>query len=65
MENSVRKMKNKVYCQIDMCINLDNGKGHLRISANFIGRLKDNDGKWCKDSHPCALGNAHCKKDNA
>mmetsp|Transcript_32788 Transcript_32788/g.48821 ORF Transcript_32788/g.48821 Transcript_32788/m.48821 type:complete len:206 (+) Transcript_32788:1180-1797(+) len=65
METCVQKMKNKAYCQIDVCINLDHGKGHSRISANFICRFKDYDGKWCKDSHSCALGNARCKKDNA
>ena len=38
------KEKNYIpFHQIDVCINLDHGKGHSRISANFIGRTKDKD----------------------
>jgi hypothetical protein len=51
--------------QIDICINLDHGKGHSRISGNFLARWKNEDDEWCEESHPCALGNARCKKDNA
>jgi hypothetical protein len=51
--------------RLDIIINLDHGKGHSRISANFIGRWRGNNGKWDEESHACALGNARCKKDNA
>jgi hypothetical protein len=51
--------------RIDICINLDHGKGHSRISANFIGRWRGNNGEWNEDSHTSALGNVRCKKDNA
>jgi hypothetical protein len=55
----------KGYKQIDICINLDHGKNHSRISANFISRFQDGDGGWHEDSYPCALGNARCLHDNA
>jgi hypothetical protein len=55
----------KGYKQIDICINLDHGKGHSRISANFISRFQDSDGGWHEESYPCALGNARCLHDNA
>ena len=58
---------NKAYKQIDICINLDHGKGHSRISANFILRYQDDScaGAWYEDSYACSLGNARCKKDNS
>jgi hypothetical protein len=48
-----------------MCMNLDHGKNHSRISANFVSRFQDGDGAWHEESHPCALGNARCLHDNA
>jgi hypothetical protein len=55
----------KGYKQIDICINLDHGKNHSRISANFISRYQDDGGGWHEESYPCALGNARCLHDNA
>ena len=57
--------KNLPFDEVNVCINLDHGKGHSRVSANFIGRSKDKDGKWVSESSSFALGNARCKKDNA
>ena len=37
---------NKAYKQIDICINIDHGKGHSRILANFILRYQY-DRWWC------------------
>ena len=55
----------KQFLKVDVCVNLDHGKGHSRVSANFIGRYKDSDGKWQSSSYACPLGNAKCKHDNA
>eukprot|EP00957_Ditylum_brightwellii_P160848 12246618-Ditylum_brightwellii.AAC.1 len=52
--------RNKIHKQIDVCVNLDHGKGHSRILANFILRSQDDSqgGAQCKDNYPGALGNA-------
>jgi hypothetical protein len=55
----------KGYKQIDICINLDHGKNHSRILANFILLFQDGDGGWHEESYPYALGNAICLHDNA
>ena len=58
---------NNAYKQIDICINIDHGKGHSRILANFILRYQyDSRGDaWCEDSYPCSLGDSWWKNDNA
>ena len=53
METSKRNdnhNNNKAYNKIDICINLDHGKGHSITSANFILRYQDGShgGSWCK-----------------
>ena len=59
--------KNNAYQKIEISINIDHGKGHSRISANFILRYQDDScgGAWCKDSYQRLLGNDLWKKDNA
>ena len=57
---------NKAYNQIYIYINLDYGEGHSRILVGFILRYQDDSsgGEWYKDSYPCSMVNARCKKYN-
>ena len=50
---------------MDVCVNLDHGKDHSRISCKFVGRRETNDGKWEEDNHEVNIGNEKCRKDNA
>jgi hypothetical protein len=50
---------------LDVVVTIDHGKGHSRITCNFITRTQSENGVWKEDECACTIGNAWCKKDNA
>jgi hypothetical protein len=51
---------------LDIVVTLDHGKGHSRVTCNFITRQQSTETEeWTEEEHACTLGNARCKKDNA
>ncbi len=51
--------------RLDIVVTIDHGKGHSRITCNFITRWQDETGEWNEKEYICTIGNARCKKDNA
>lgn len=49
---------------IDVVISIDHGKGHSRVTANFIARWKTSDTSWQQDEYNVTIANARCRKDN-
>ena len=64
LDHDDNKNSRRTITHIDFCIKLDDGKGHSQISANFICRYKNADGKRFEDNYACALSNACYKKEN-
>jgi hypothetical protein len=58
---------NEFHCDhLDVVVTIDHGKGHSRITCNFISRTQSHEnGEWQEDEYACTIGNARCKKDNA
>jgi hypothetical protein len=50
---------------LDVIVSIDHGKGHSRITCDFMTRTRSENGEWNEDEHACTIGNARCKKDNA
>jgi hypothetical protein len=51
---------------LDIVVSIDHGKGHSRITCNFISRVQSPDsGEWNEYEYACTIGNARCRKDNA
>jgi hypothetical protein len=50
---------------LDVVVSIDHGKGHSRITCNFISRVQLESGEWHEDEYACTVGNARCRKDNA
>jgi hypothetical protein len=50
---------------LDIVVTIDHGKGHSRITCNFITRWQDETGEWNENEYASTIGNARCKKDNA
>ena len=45
---------------------IDHGKGHSRITCNFISRTRNpENGEWQEEENAYTIGNARCRKDNA
>jgi hypothetical protein len=50
---------------LDIVVTLDHGKGHSRVTCNFITPCQSTEsGEWEEEKYACTLGNARCKKDN-
>jgi hypothetical protein len=51
---------------LDIVVTIDHGKGHSRITCNFITRTRSpENGEWKEEEYACTIGNARCRKDNA
>jgi hypothetical protein len=52
--------------RLDIVVTIDHGKGHSRITCNFISRTRTPaDGEWQEEEYAVTIGNARCRKDNA
>jgi hypothetical protein len=51
---------------LDLVVTIDHGKGHSRVTFNFITRVRSpENGEWDEEEYACTIGNARCRKDNA
>jgi hypothetical protein len=60
------KSSEKKYDHLDIVVTIDHGKGHSRITCNFISRTRNpENGEWQEEENAYTIGNARCRKDNA
>jgi hypothetical protein len=50
---------------LDIVVTIDHGKGHSRVTANFITRTRSETGEWTENEYAITIGNARCRKDNS
>jgi hypothetical protein len=51
---------------LDLVVTIDQGKGHSRVTCNFITRVRSPwNGEWDEEEYACPIGKAWCRKDNA
>jgi hypothetical protein len=60
------KSKTGHFDHLDIVVTIDHGKGHSRVTCNFITRTRSAvDGEWREEEYAVTIGNARCRKDNA
>jgi hypothetical protein len=47
---------------LDLVVTIDHGKGHSRVTCNFITRTRSQNGEWKEEEYACTIGNARCRK---
>jgi hypothetical protein len=50
---------------LNLVVTIDHGKGHSRVTCNFITRTRSQNGEWKEEEYACTIGNARCRKDNS